>query len=173
MNIRVAGNQWASFLNIKDDSYFLELYFVGCNVRAIKILINERSISPLRTKKHMRKTNRSTRNKGVQKHTSLNRDGVEMRNRLQRMMRYLKEKIDSLNKLSRRDLRIRTPLDRRPSNVWHNIIKGWRLCIRIDGLLNYRNTKSLSHYPRGNGELYTSYPTPKQGVGRRGSGRTL
>ena len=113
----------------------------------------------------MRKTNRSTRNKGVQKHTSLTRDGVEMRNRPQRMTRYPKEKIGSLSKLSGRDLRIKTPLDRRPSDVWHNVIKGWRLHIRIDRLPNYRNTKSLSHYPRGNGELYTLYPTPNQGVG--------
>uniref|UniRef100_A0A7N2R5T7 Uncharacterized protein n=1 Tax=Quercus lobata TaxID=97700 RepID=A0A7N2R5T7_QUELO len=32
-------------------------------------------------------------------------------------------------------------------------------------LLNNRHPKSLSHYPRGNGELYTSYPTPNKGVG--------
>ena len=32
-----------------------------------------------RMKKQMRKTDRRTRNKGVQKHTSLKRDGVEMR----------------------------------------------------------------------------------------------
>ena len=113
----------------------------------------------------MRKTNRSTRNKGIQKHTSLNRDGVQMRNRPQRMTRYLKEKIRNLSKLSGRDPRIRTSPDRRPSDVWHIVIKGWRLHIKIDRLPNYWNTKSLSHYPRGNGELYTSYPTPNQGVG--------
>ena len=118
-----------------------------------------------RMKKQMRKTNRSTRNKGIQKHTSLNKDGVEIRNRPQRMTCYPKEMIGSLNKLSGCDPRIRTPLDRRPSDVWHNVVKGWRLRIRIDGLPNYRNTKSLSHYPRGNGELYISYPTPNQGVG--------
>ena len=66
-----------------------------------------------RTKKQMRKTNRHTRNKSVQKHTSLKEDGVEMRNRPQRMTRYPKEKISSLRKLSIRDPRIRTPLDRR------------------------------------------------------------
>ena len=70
-----------------------------------------------RTKKQMRKTDRRTRNKSVQKHTSLKRDGVEMRNRPQRMTRYPKEKIGSLSKLNRRDLRIRTLLDRRPSDV--------------------------------------------------------
>ena len=59
-----------------------------------------------RTKKQMRERNRSTRNKGIQKHTSLNRDGVEMRNRPQGMTRYPKEKIGSLKKLRRRDPRI-------------------------------------------------------------------
>ena len=70
-----------------------------------------------RTKEQVRKTNRRSRNKGVQKHTSVKRDDVEMRNRPQRMTRYPKEKIGSLRKLSRRDPRIRTPLDRRPSDV--------------------------------------------------------
>ena len=65
----------------------------------------------------MRKADRRTRNKGVQKQISLKRDGVEMRNRPQRMTHYPKEKIGSLSKLSRRDSRIRTPLDRRPSDV--------------------------------------------------------
>ena len=70
-----------------------------------------------RTKKQIRKTDRCTRNKSVQKHTSLKSDGVEMRDRPQRMTRYPKEKIGSLRKLNGRDLRIRTPLDRRTSDV--------------------------------------------------------
>ena len=70
-----------------------------------------------RTKKQMRKTDRRTRNKGVQKHTSLKMDGVKMRDRPQRMTRYPKEKISSVRKLSRRDSRINTLLDRRPSYV--------------------------------------------------------
>ena len=110
-----------------------------------------------RTKKQMRKADRRTKNKGVQKHTSLKRDGVEMRNRPQRMTRYPKEKIDSLSKFNKRDPRIRIPLDRKPSDI--------RLLIRIDRLPNDRNPKSFSHYPRGNDELNTSYPTPNQGVG--------
>ena len=88
-----------------------------------------------------------------------------MKNRPQRMTRYPKEKIGSLSKLSGHDLRIRTPMDRRSSDVWHNIIKGWRLLIRIDRLPNNRNPKSFNHYPRGNGELNTSYPTLNKGVG--------
>ena len=39
------------------------------------------------------------------------------------------------------------------------------LSIVIDRLRNDRNPKSLSHYPRGNGELNASYPTPNKGVG--------
>ena len=70
-----------------------------------------------RTKKQMWKADRRTRNKSIQKHTSLKRDGVEMRNRPQRMTHYPKEKIGNLSKLSRYDPRIRTSLDRRPSDV--------------------------------------------------------
>ena len=70
-----------------------------------------------RTKKQIRKTDRRTRNKSIQKHTSFKRDGVEMRNRPQRMTRYPKEKIGSLRKLNRCDPRIRTALDRRTSDV--------------------------------------------------------
>ena len=70
-----------------------------------------------RTKKQMRRVDRSTGNKSVQKYTSLKRDGVEMRNRSQRMTRYPKEKIGSLSKFRKRDPRIRTLLDRRPSDV--------------------------------------------------------
>ena len=45
-----------------------------------------------RMKKQMKKTNRHTRNKSVQKHTSLKRDGVEMRDRPQRMTNYILKK---------------------------------------------------------------------------------
>ena len=44
-----------------------------------------------RTKKQMRKTDRRTKNKSVQKHTLLKRDGLEMRDRPQRMTHYPKE----------------------------------------------------------------------------------
>ena len=103
--------------------------------------------------------------KRVQKHTSLKRDDVEMRNRPQRMTCYPKKKIGSFSTLSGCDPRIRTPLNRRPSDVWHNVIKGWKILIRIDRLPNDRNPKSFNHYPRSNGELNTLYPTPNKGVG--------
>ena len=37
--------------------------------------------------------------------------------------------------------------------------------IGIDRIGNDQNPKSLSHYPRGNGELNTSYPTLNKSVG--------
>ena len=70
-----------------------------------------------RTKKQMRKIDRSISNKSIQKFTMLQRNGVQMRDRPQRMISYSKEKIMNLNELSSSDPRIRTPLDRRPSDV--------------------------------------------------------
>ena len=81
------------------------------------------------------------------------------------MTRYPKKKIGNLRKGRRHDPRIRTPLDRGPSDILHNVIKRWRLLLRIDKLPNDRNPKSVSYYPRGNGELNTSYLTPNQDVG--------
>ena len=112
-----------------------------------------------RTKKQMRKTNRSISNKSVQKCTSLQRNGLQMKDRPQGMTRYPEEKIGSLSELCRSDPRIRTPLDRSPSDVRHDVIQGRRLIIGIDGVLDQRYPKSISHYPRSNGILYTSYPT--------------
>ena len=70
-----------------------------------------------RMKKQMRKTDRSISNKSIQKCTSFQRNGVQMRDRPQGMTRYLKEKIGSLSELSKSDPRIRTPLDRTTSDV--------------------------------------------------------
>ena len=81
------------------------------------------------------------------------------------MTRYLKKKIGSLRKHRRHYPRIRTPLDRGPSDVLHDDIYRRNLCIGINRLRNDRNPKSLSHYLRGNGELNTLYPTPNKGVG--------
>ena len=72
---------------------------------------------------------------------------------------YLKEKIGSLSELSRSDPRIRTPPDRKPGDVSHDVVQGRRLIIGIDRVLDQRYPKSISHYPRSNGILYTSYPT--------------
>ena len=52
-----------------------------------------------RTKKQMRKTNKSIRNKSIQKCTLLQRNGVQMRDRSQGMTHYPKEKIGSLSEV--------------------------------------------------------------------------
>ena len=117
-----------------------------------------------RTKEQVRKTDGRTKHKSIEKHTSLQRDGVEMRNRPQGMTRNSKKQICGLKKHRRRDPRIRTPLNRWSSDVWHDLIyKRW-LIIGIDRIKDNQNPKSLSHYPRGNGELNTSYPTPNNSV---------
>ena len=75
-----------------------------------------------RTKQKIRKTNRSIGNKGIQKHTTLQRNGVQVRDRTQGMTSNPKEKIVNLSELNRSDPRIRTPLDRRPSDVRHDVV---------------------------------------------------
>ena len=65
----------------------------------------------------MKETNRSISDKSIQKHTSLNRGGVKVRDRPKRMTSYPNENIMNLNELSSGDPRIRTPLDGRPSDV--------------------------------------------------------
>ena len=112
-----------------------------------------------RTKKQMRKNDRSISNKSIQKCTLLQRNGVQMRDRPQRMTRYPKEKIGSLTELSKSDSRIRTPSDRSPGDVRHDVVQGRRLIIKIDRVLDQQYPKSISHNPRSNGILYTSYPT--------------
>ena len=112
-----------------------------------------------RTKKQMRKIDRSNSNKSVQKYTLLQRNGVQMRDRLQGMTHYPKEKIGSLCKLSKSDLRIKIPPNRSSSDVRHDVIQGRRLIIGIDRVLDQRYPKSISHYPRSNGILYTTYLT--------------
>ena len=75
-----------------------------------------------RTNEKMRKAYRSVRNKGKQKFTSLQRNNVQMRDRPNRMARNLKEKIVNLNLLMRGDSRVKTPLDRRPNDVRHDVV---------------------------------------------------
>ena len=70
-----------------------------------------------KTKKQMKKTDRSISNKSIQKCTLLQRNGVQMRDRPQGMTCYPKEKIGSFNELSRSDLKIRTLSDRSTGDV--------------------------------------------------------
>ena len=118
-----------------------------------------------RTKEQVKKTDKRTRHESIEKHTSLQRDGVEMRNGPQGMTCNSKKQICGLKKGRRRDPRIRTPLDRWSSNVWYDLINRKWLIIGIDRIGDNRDPKSLSHYLWGNGELNTSYLTPNNGVG--------
>ena len=112
-----------------------------------------------RTNEKMRKTNRSINNKGIKKCTTLQRNVVQMRDRPKRMTRNPKEKIVNLSELSYSDPRIRTPLDKRPSDIRHDVVQGRGLIIRVDRMLDHRYPKSISHYRRSNGVFFTSYPT--------------
>ena len=57
-----------------------------------------------------------------------------------------KEKIVNLSEFSSSDPKIRTPLDRRPSDIRHDVIQGRRLIIRVDRMLDHWHPKSISHY---------------------------
>ena len=59
----------------------------------------------------MRKTHKSIYDKGIQKCTSLDRNGVQVRDGLDRMARNLEKQIMNLGQLMRSDPRINTPLD--------------------------------------------------------------
>ena len=65
-----------------------------------------------------------------------------MRDRPKRMTSNPKEKIVNLSELSSSDSRIRTPLDRRPSDIRHDVIKGRRLIIRVDRMLDHWHPKT-------------------------------
>ena len=69
-----------------------------------------------RTNEQMKKAHKSICDKRIQKCTSLQRNDVQMRDRLDRMVRNPKEKIVNLGQLGRGDPRIRTPLDKITSN---------------------------------------------------------
>ena len=64
-----------------------------------------------RSNKKKRKTHRIICDKGIQKHTSLYRNGVQVRDGLDRMARNLEKQIMNLGQLMRSDPRINTPLD--------------------------------------------------------------
>ena len=75
-----------------------------------------------RTKKQMRKTNRSISNKGIQKCITLQRNDVQVRDRPQGMTSNPKVKIVNLSELSSSDPKIRTPLDKRSSDVRYDVV---------------------------------------------------
>ena len=65
----------------------------------------------------MRKTHRSIYDKGIQKCTSLDRNGVQVRDGPDRMARNPEKEIMDLDQLMKGDLSIKTPLNRRPSKI--------------------------------------------------------
>ena len=65
----------------------------------------------------MRKTHRSISHKGIQKCTSLNRNGVQVRDGLDRMTRNSKKQIMNLGKLMGGNPRISTPLNGSTSEI--------------------------------------------------------
>ena len=71
----------------------------------------------------------------------------------------------NLSELSDSDPKIRTPLDRRPSDVRHDVVQGRGLIIRINRMLDHWHPKGIGHYRRGNGVPYTLYPTHHKSVG--------
>ena len=81
-----------------------------------------------------RKTHRSIGHKGIQKCTSLNRNGVQVRDTPNRMTSNLEKQIIELSKLMTSDTRIGTPSNGRTGDVRHNLIKGRDLGERIDWL---------------------------------------
>ena len=112
-----------------------------------------------RSNEKMRKTHRSICDKGIQKCTSLNRNGVQVKDGLDRMARNLEKQIMNLDQLIRSDSRISTPLDGSTSQKWHNVIEWRRLIIRIYRMMYLRHPKSRGHYRRSNDILFTLYPT--------------
>ena len=76
-----------------------------------------------------------------------------------------KENIMNQSELSSGDPRIKTPLNRRPSDIRHDVIQGRRLIIRVDRMPDHWYPKGINHYRMSNGVPYTPYPTPHKSVG--------
>ena len=107
----------------------------------------------------MRKSHRNICQKGIQKCTAFNRNGMQVRDGPDRMARNPEKQVMNLGQLIRNDPRISTPLNGSTSPIWHNVIK-WRwLIIRVHRLLYLRHPKSRGHYQTSNDILFTSYPT--------------
>ena len=98
-----------------------------------------------RTNEKSRKTDRSISDESVQKRTSLNRNGMYVRNRPNAITRNPKEKIIELSKLMCGNPRISTPTNGSTSKKRHDVINGRKLCVRVHRLLYQRYTKSRSH----------------------------
>ena len=112
-----------------------------------------------RSNKKIRKTHMSICDKDIQICTSLYGNSMQMRDGSNWMARNPEKEIVNLDQLVRSDSRIKTLLDRSPSKIWHNVIKGRRLIVRINRMMDLRHPKSRGYYRRSNDVLFTSYPT--------------
>ena len=110
------------------------------------------------TNKKCRETNRSISDESVQERTSLNKNGVNMRNGPNTMTGYPKKQVIKLSKLMRGNPRINTPTNGSTGDEGHDIIKMWRFWVSIHKLLYQRYIKSRGHYHRSNNILFTPYP---------------
>ena len=98
-----------------------------------------------RTNEKNRKTDRSISDESVQKCTSLNGNGMYMRNR-PAITRNPKEKIIELNKLMCGNPRISTPTNGSTSKKRHDVINARKPCVKIHRLLYQRYIESCNHY---------------------------
>ena len=111
------------------------------------------------TNKKSWKIHRSINHKGIQKCTSLNRNGVQVRDGPDKMTRNPEKQVMNLSKLMGSDARINTPLNGSNDKIWYNVIKRRGLRIRVDWLSYQRYPKSRGHYWTSNNILFTPYPT--------------
>ena len=105
------------------------------------------------------KTHRSISHNSIQKCTSLNRNGVQVRDGPNRMTRNPEKQIMNLSKFMGGNMRISTPLNGNTGEIWHNVIKRRGLIIRVGWLSYQRYLKSRGHYWRSNDILITPNPT--------------
>ena len=112
-----------------------------------------------RTNKKSRKTDRSISDESVQERTSLNENGIYMRNRPNIVTRNAKEQVIELCKLMCGNSRISTLTNGSTGKKRHDVIEKRNFYVRIHKLLYQRYTKSRSHYLRGNDKLFTPYPS--------------
>ena len=106
-----------------------------------------------------RKTDRSISDESGQEHTSLNGNGMYMRNWPTAVTRNPKEQVIELGKLMCGNFRLSTPTNGSTNKKRHDVIKRRNLCVSIHRLLYQRYTKSRSHYLKGNDKLFTLYPS--------------
>ena len=112
-----------------------------------------------RTNKKSRKTDRSISDESVQECTSLNGNGMYMRNWPTAVTRNPREQVIELGKLMCGNFRLSTPTNGSTNKKRHDVIERRNLCVRIHRLLYQRYTKSKNHYLRGNDKLFIPYPS--------------